>query len=456
MADAWWLLTKLMKNILIIGAGRSTTYLIKYLEENSCKFGWSITIGDKDIESIQQRVSNSVSLIPFDVFDDLQLDCEVRSADLVISMLPARFHPVVAISCLKHRKSMLTASYESPEIKSKATEAEAKGILFLNELGVDPGIDHMSAMRLINKVKDDGHQILCFESFTGGLIAPESDNNPWHYKFTWNPRNVVVAGQGGPAKFIQEGRIKYIPYNRVFRRTEIIDIEGYGRFEGYANRDSLNYIDKYDLQGVPTVFRGTLRRPGYCRAWDVFVQLGATDDTYAMQNTEEMTYKDFINSFLYYSAEDPVKTKLYQYLHIDQDSDVREKLEWLGIFDNTKIGLKDATPAQILEHILQQKWKLDPNDKDMLVMWHKLIYKDKDSGKSTFLSSSMVALGEDPVNTAMAKTVGLPLAIAAKMVLTGQINLTGVHIPTRKEIYEPVLKELEDFEVKFNESKQIL
>lgn len=445
-----------MKNIFIIGAGRSTTYLIRYLEENSALYGWNITIGDKEVETIRNRVAESTRLITFDVFDELQLDCEVRSADLVVSMLPARFHPVVAISCLKHSKSMLTASYESSEIKAKATEAEAKGILFLNELGVDPGIDHMSAMRMINQVKYEGHQILAFESFTGGLIAPESDNNPWHYKFTWNPRNVVVAGQGGPAKFIQEGRIKYIPYNRVFRRTEIIDIEGYGRFEGYANRDSLNYIEKYELQGVPTVYRGTLRRPGFCRAWDVFVQLGATDDTYTMLDTEEMTYKEFINSFLYYSAEDPVKTKLYSYMHIDQDSDEREKLEWLGIFDNTKIGLKDATPAQILEHLLQQKWKLEPNDKDMLVMWHKLIYKDKESGKSTFLSSSMVTLGEDQINTAMAKTVGLPLAVAAKMVLTGQINLTGVHIPTCKEIYEPVLKELEDYQIVFKESKHIL
>ena len=440
-----------MKNILIIGAGRSSGYLINYLEKNAVVYGWNLTIDDKEIETIRKRIKETTRLISFDVFDQSQLDIEVRNADLVLSLLPARFHPVVAISCLKHSKSLLTASYESSEIKAMATEAESKGILFLNEMGVDPGIDHMSAMRMINQVKEQGHQILAFESFTGGLIAPESDNNPWHYKFTWNPRNVVVAGQGGPAKFIQEGRIKYIPYNRVFRRTEVIDIEGYGRFEGYANRDSLNYIDKYDLHGVPTVYRGTLRRPGYCRAWDVFVQLGATDDTYAMHDTEEMTYKEFINSFLYYSPEDPVRTKLYQYLHIDQDSEEREKLEWLGIFDNTKIGLKKATPAQILEHILQQKWKLDPTDKDMLVMWHKLIYKDKTTDEQMFLSSSMVTIGEDPVNTAMAKTVGLPLAIAAKMILTGQINLTGVHIPTKREIYGPVLNELEEFSIVFNE-----
>jgi saccharopine dehydrogenase (NAD+, L-glutamate forming) len=231
----------------------------------------------------------------------------------------------------------------------------------------------------------------------------------------------------------------------------VIDIEGYGKFEGYANRDSIKYIEKYSLQDVPTVYRGTLRRPGFCRAWDVFVQLGATDDSFTLFNTEEMTYKEFINSFLYYSLEDPVKTKLYQYMHIDQDSDVREKLEWLGIFDNVKIGLKDATPAQILEKLICDKWALEPGDKDMLVMWHKFIYKNKESGEKQLLTSSLVVVGDDQENTAMAKTVGLPLAIAAKMVLTGQIKLTGVLIPTVKEIYEPVLCELEKYGVCFRE-----
>jgi saccharopine dehydrogenase (NAD+, L-glutamate forming) len=265
---------------------------------------------------------------------------------------------------------------------------------------------------------------------------------------------VVLAGQGGPARFIQEGRFKNIPYHRLFRRTEVIDIEGYGKFEGYANRDSLKYIEKYDLQGVPTVYRGTLRRPGFCRAWDVFVQLGATDDSYTLQHTEEMTYKDFINSFLYYSREDPVRTKLYQYMHIDQDSDVREKLEWLGIFGDTKIGLKDATPAQILEHILCKKWALAPDDKDMLVMWHKFIYTEPGSTQEQLLTSSLVVIGDDQVNTAMAKTVGLPLGIATKMVLTGQIRLTGAYIPTLPAIYDPVLSELERNGIAFHEKSQ--
>lgn len=440
-----------MKKILIIGAGRSSSALIKYLEENAGRYQWELTIGDKEEKPVSQ--SQVSRRIYFDVFNDEQLNEEVKQADLVISMLPAMFHPVVARVCLKHSKSLLTASYISPEIAELDTEARSLGVLFLNEMGVDPGIDHMSAMNVINRIRKEGYKLLCFETFTGGLIAPESDNNPWHYKITWNPRNVVLAGQGGPARFIQEGTFKFIPYHRLFRRTEIIDIEGYGKFEGYANRDSIRYIEKYNLQDVPTIFRGTLRRPGFCRAWDVFVQLGATDDSYILPNTEGMTYKEFINSFLYYSSEDPVKTKLYQYMHIDQDSDIREKLEWLGIFDNTRIGLKKATPAQILEHIICKKWALEKDDKDMLVMWHKFIYKTRDQAE-TFLSSSLVVTGEDQTYTAMAKTVGLPLAIAAKMVLTGQIKLTGVHLPTIPEIYDPILHELKAYGICFNEKIQ--
>jgi len=441
-----------MKKILLIGAGRSSTTLIRYLEEKSQEFGWKLTVSDRDMKLVEGKVSPATQRIGLDIFNEQQLNEEVLAADIVVSMLPARFHLFVAISCLQHSRSMLTASYESPEINDMATRARSQGILFLNEMGVDPGIDHMSAMRVINRLKEEGQELLCFETFTGGLIAPESDNNPWHYKITWNPRNVVLAGQGGPARFIQEGTFKNIPYHRLFRRTEVIDIEGYGKFEGYANRDSLKYIEKYNLRGVPTVYRGTLRRPGFCRAWDVFVQLGATDDTYTLQNTEEMTYKEFINSFLYYSREDPVKTKLYQYMHIDQDSDVREKLEWLGIFGDTRIGLKNATPARILEHILCQKWVLEPEDKDMLVMWHKFIHRKKGATGSTLLTSSLVVTGDDPLNTAMAKTVGLPLGIATKMVLTGQIKLTGAYIPTHPEIYEPVLQELAKYGIGFREN----
>jgi len=443
-----------MKKILILGAGRSTSALIRYLEEKAPVYSWTITVGDRS-EPVKQS-SSRVRRIIIDVFDEDQLSREVQDSDIVISMVPAMFHPVVARVCVRHARSLLTASYVSQEMTEMEPLVKSRDLLFLNEMGVDPGIDHMSAMRVINRIREQGDELLCFETFTGGLIAPEFDSNPWNYKMTWNPRNVVLAGQGEPARFIQEGRYKYIPYHRLFRRTEVIEIEGYGKFEGYANRDSIKYIDKYELQGVPTVYRGTLRRPGFCRAWDVFVQLGATDDSFTLQNTEEMTYKEFINSFLYYSVEDPVRTKLYQYMHIDQDSDVREKLEWLGIFSDRKIGLKNATPARILEKILCEKWVLEPGDKDMLVMWHKFIYRSRKTGNQNLLTSSLVVIGEDQVNTAMAQTVGLPLGIAARMVLTGQIKLTGVHIPTVKEIYEPVLCELEKSGIAFTEKNLVL
>ena len=330
-------------------------------------------------------------------------------------------------------------------------EAKAKGVLLLNEMGLDPGIDHMSAMKMLDRLKGEGHRLTSFESFTGGLVAPQSDDNPWHYKFSWAPMNVVLAGQEGPAKFIQCGKFKYIPYTRLFRRTEFIDIEGYGRFEGYANRDSLKYIEKYNLQGIPTIYRGTLRRPGYSKAWDVFVQLGVTDNSYVMENTENLTHRDFINSFLYYHPTDSVQVKLYRMMHIDQDSEIVHMLEWLGIFSDEKVGIRNATPAQILQNILSKKWKLQPDDKDMIVMWHKISYVEKESEKEVDLTSSMAVIGEDSNYTSMAKTVGLPLGIAAKLYLTRQIQLTGVHIPTCKEIYEPVLKELEEFGIRFNE-----
>ena len=441
-----------MKTILIIGAGRSSTTLIDYLQKQVAIYGWKLVVADKNVGIVRCKVKEPTQAVELDIFNEEQLNKQVKESNVVVSMLPARFHPEIAIRCLKYKKSLLTASYVSDEVRKMDAEARSKGLLFLNELGVDPGIDHMSAMKVLDRLRSEGARIEAFESFTGGLIAPESDNNPWHYKFTWNPRNVVLAGQGGPAKFIQEGKYKYIPYNRLFRRTERITIEGYGKFEGYANRDSLKYVNEYGLQEVPTVYRGTLRRPGFCRAWDIFVKLGATDDSYIMENTEEMTYKDFINSFLYYTNHDSVRLKLLHYMHLDQDSSVIEKLDWLDIFDSTPVGLKEATPAQVLQHILSKKWKLEPQDKDMIVMWHKFVYKNASTNKMEYLTSSMGCIGDDQVNTAMSKTVGLPLAIAAKMVLTGQIDLNGVHIPTQKAIYEPVLTELKEYGIIFKET----
>lgn len=442
-----------MKRILIVGTGLSSIYLIQYLEEEAQKYGWEIIVADRDLNSIKDKIGPDTKALELNVLNQEERDKAIQNSDIVISMLPADFHIYLIRSCLKHSKSLLTASYESDEVRTMHDETKSKNILFLNEMGLDPGIDHMSAMQLLDRIKHEGHQLTGFESFTGGLVAPESDNNPWHYKFSWNPEKVVRAGQDGTAKFIQEGKIKYIPYNRLFRRTEIIEIENFGKFEGYANRDSMKYIEKYNLHGIPTIYRGTLRRPGFCRAWNVFVQVGATDDSYTMDNTENMTYREFINSFLYYSKHDSVELKLYRYMHIDQDSNIIEKLNWLGIFDDTRIGIKNASPAQILEHILNQKWKLEPDDKDMVVMWHRISYKKKENDTPVILTSSMGVIGENMKKTAMAKTVGLPLGIAAKLILIGEIKTKGVCIPTIEEIYNPVLKELKEHGITFFENE---
>lgn len=441
-----------MKNILLIGAGRSTISLIEYLLENLEREDWSLVVGDQNLEFATSKIGNNprAKAIKFDVTDDIQRVTEIKRADIVISMLPAHMHISVAKDCVSFKKNMVTASYVSKEMRALEDEAIKNGVTIINEIGVDPGIDHLSAMKVIDEIRDKGGKIEEFETFTGGLIAPESDDNPWNYKFTWNPRNVVLAGQGGAVKFIQSGTYKYIPYHKLFRRTEIIDVEGHGKFEGYANRDSLMYRSVYKLEDVKTMYRGTLRKPGFSRAWNVFVQLGATDDSYTIPNSQDLTFRDFINLFLAYNPTDSVELKLKHYLNMHQDDvELFEKLQWLDIFEPIQIPLKNATPAQILQYILERKWSLKKEDKDMIVMWHKFIYTL--NGERKELHSSMVVRGEDSLRTAMAKTVGYPVAIAAKMILKNKINTPGVHIPITKEIYKPVLEELKQYGIDFSE-----
>ena len=441
-----------MKNILILGAGLSTSSLIRYLLQNAESQDWHLNIVDQDINHVKKKIgdSNRATAMSFNALDPEQRRPEIEKADLVVSMLPARFHVDVAKDCVDMKKNLITPSYVSADMKSLDQAAKDAGILIMNEIGVDPGIDHMSAMRVIDHIRSIGGEMHIFESFTGGLVAPESDDNPWNYKFTWNPRNVVLAGQGGAAQFIQEGKYKYIPYTKLFRRTEIINIEDYGLFEGYANRNSLSYRETYGIENIPTIYRGTLRRKGFSRAWDMFVQLGATDDTYTLEGSEEMTNRDFINTFLPYNENDSVELKLRHYLKIDLDDTLWDKLVWLGIFDNKKkIGLKNATPAQMLQKILEDKWSLKPEDKDMIVMYHKFVYK-KD-GEFHEITSEMVNIGEDQTFTSMSNTVGIPMGICIKMMLNNQISLKGVHVPIAKEVYNPILDELESYDIKFKE-----
>jgi len=443
-----------MKKVLLIGAGRSATVLIDYLLSKSTQVPFFLTIAELNVKLAEEKLNNHPNgkAVTFDMHDEPLRKQLIQEHDIVISMLPAALHFEVAKDCVTLGKNMVTASYISDNMKTLHEEAVSKGILLLNEIGVDPGIDHMSALRIIDRLQSKGAYIRDFESFTGGLPAPESDDNPWHYKFFWAPRNVVLASQGGACKFLHEGTYKYIPYQRVFRRTEIVRIEPYGKFEGYANRDSLKYQEAYKLQDAKTVYRGTFRKPGYCKAWDCLVQLGATDDSYIMANSHELTNREFINSFLYWHPTDSVETKLAQQLRLDLDSLEMEKLTWLGLFDDTvKPGLKNATPAQMLLHILEQKWTPKPEDKDMVVMWHKFVYEL--NGEHKTIHSSMVCIGESANRTAMAKTVGLPLGIAAVGILTGKITGKGVLLPVYPEIYNPVLDELEEFGIQFQETE---
>jgi saccharopine dehydrogenase-like NADP-dependent oxidoreductase len=445
---------KRMRNILIIGAGRSASSLIQYLLHKSAEEQLHLTIGDLSLDLAQRKTNNhpNATAIALDINNVAQRQNEIQKADIVISMLPAHMHIEVAQDCVTYKKHMVTASYVSEAMQGLDAAAQANGLVFMNEIGLDPGIDHMSAMKVIHEIEAKGGKMILFESFCGGLVAPESDNNLWNYKFTWAPRNVVLAGQGGAAKFVQEGKYKYIPYHKLFRRTEFLEVEGYGKFEGYANRDSLKYRSVYGLDDVLTLYRGTIRRVGYSKAWNMFVQLGMTDDSYVMEHSETMSYREYLNSFLPYHPTDSVEIKTRLALGIEQDDIMWDKLLELDLFNAKKIvGMKEATPAQILERILNDSWTLQPEDKDMIVMYHKFGYEL--NGERKQIDSKMVCIGDDQTYTAMAKTVGLPVAMATLQILNGNIKTPGVQLPIRKEVYEPILKELETFGVIFKETE---
>lgn len=441
-----------MRTILVIGAGRSASSLIQYLLDKSEKEDLHLVIGDLSLESAQKMTKNhpKATAITLDILDETKREEAIQKADIVISMLPAHLHIEVARDCIKYKKHLATASYVSDAMQELDAMAKENNLVFMNEIGLDPGIDHMSAMKVINEIREKGGKMLLFESFCGGLVAPEFDTNLWNYKFTWAPRNVVLAGQGGAAKFLQEGTYKYIPYCNLFRRTEFLEVEGYGKFEAYSNRDSLKYLEVYGLDNILTLYRGTIRRVGFSKAWNMFVQLGMTDDSYNMESSENMSYRQFVNSFLPYHPTDSVEIKMRLILKIDQDDIMWDKLLELNLFSqDKKVGLKNATPAQILEKILGDSWTLQPKDKDMIVMYHKFGYEL--NGKKEQIDSKMVCIGEDQTFTAMAKTVGLPLAMVTLLILNGKITTPGVQLPIRKEVYEPILKELEEYGVVFKE-----
>ncbi len=440
-----------MKKILVIGAGRSTVSLIDYLVGHAKVNNWEVTVADMDLKLAQSKTGSNpyAKAVQLDIENEQQRIAEIEKADLVISMLPAFMHGPVAKNCVALGKHLATASYVSDQMKELDAEAKKKGILLLNECGLDPGIDHASAMKIIDEVHEKGGEVASFKSFCGGLVAPESNDNPWGYKFSWNPRNVVLAGQG-TAHYLEGGEIKYIPYNRVFTQTEMIDIDGHGSFEGYANRDSLGYQIPYGLQKANTLLRGTLRMPGYCNAWNIFVKLGLTDDSYIIHDADKLTYNELLASYLPRGVGD-LKQRLADFMRMEATPEAIEKISWLGFFDQVKIGMKQGSPAQLLQNLLEKKWVLKEHDKDMIVMQHLFEIDVKGTGLPKRITSSLVVKGSDQEHTAMAKTVGLPLAICVKNFLTGKFNLSGVQIPIVKEIYLPLLDELKNYGIIFEE-----
>jgi saccharopine dehydrogenase (NADP+, L-glutamate forming) len=440
-----------MKKILVIGAGLSSSYLIKYLLANAKKENWQVTIADQSIELAKQKIAKSKQgiALAFNINNQNEREEAIKNADLVVSLLPPTLHIIAAHDCIKFKKNLVTASYVTPPMQSLNEAALEANVLFLNEIGLDPGIDHLSAMEMIHKIQKDGGNITSFKSFCGGLVAPEFDNNPWNYKFTWNPRNVILAGQA-TAQYLENGLIKFIPQNRIFEQTATVNISNYGVFEMYANRDSLSYIEPYGLQKATSVIRGTLRKKGFSQSWNLLVKLGLTDDSFCIHNSNVLTYRDLVASFLSGANHSNVEEVFCAFFNITKASKDFKRVKWLGLFTNEIIGIKNATPAQILQHLLQQKWFLEKTDLDMIVMKHEIAFEL--NNKKQKINSTLVVKGEDKTYTAMSKTVGLPMAIACKLILQNKIKAKGVQIPITAEFYKPILAELAKNGIEFIEA----
>lgn len=427
-----------MKTILLFGAGKSATVLIDYLLSLSAEKGWKIMVADADKQRVEEKLGTktpNTEAIGLDITDTGKRGDYISRADLVISMMPPTLHLLIAQDCLKMKKHLLTASYADDSIKAMGKEAKENGILMLCEMGLDPGIDHMSAMHIIHRLQQQGATITSFKSHCGGLVAPESDNNPWHYKISWNPRNVVTAGKSG-AIYREHNQVIEIPYEKVFSNPVVVEVEGV-TYSYYANRNSLSYIPLYGLEDVQTFVRTTLRYPDYMSGWNNIIKLGLTDENEKVHIKNE-PLANFLNK------------KIEEAGGMPDDSLFLTQMNYLGLNDNsTLLPEGNYSAADVLQFALEKKLVLNPSDKDMIVMLHEFDYVI--NGQQHTLQSSLVVKGKDSLRTAMAKTVGLPLGIAAKLILEGVIKISGVHVPILPEIYNPVLNELSANGISFNE-----
>lgn len=439
-----------MSEILVLGAGRSAGFLIEYLLEWSKDQSFQVRIADQSVDHLEHLKPSYPKLLleSVNIQDQEKREALIQGAFIVVSMLPAFMHPIVAADCLKLGVHLATASYESAELKDIAKELESKGLIFINECGLDPGIDHMSAMRIFENLSHRGFKVTEFHSYCGGLVAPDCvGDNPWKYKFSWNPRNVIVAGQG-TARYLEGGKLRFLPYHRLFGNSTSFEINGL-HYDGYPNRDSIGYREVYGLTDLQTMIRGTLRYSGFTKAWDLLVQLGLTDDTYNFPLYPGMTYKEFTSAF-FCAGNQSIEEQLA--LMAAGDLDAVTKFLWTGLLSDEVITRSSGTPAMIVQDLLEKKWKLLPLDRDMVIMQH-IVHAEKGNEKLK-VTSTLYLEGENNQRTAMAKTVGLPLAIAVKLICTGEFKVKGLITPVLPVLYNPILKELEDdFEIRFMESE---
>lgn len=439
------------KVILVLGAGRSSSSLIAHLLGQSEGEGWEIHVGDLDLSAAVSKVKGHPRGHAFQMSasDATDRDTRIASADLVISMLPAFMHPEVARVAIEAGVHVLTPSYVSDDMKALDARAKAQGVLVLNEMGLDPGIDHMSAMQVIDDIREAGGTMVSFASYCGGLVAPASDDNPWHYKLSWNPRNVVLAGQGGAATFLDRGRVRMVPPHKTFQALTPVEVGG-RKYDGYPNRDSLGYRELYGLKGIQSLVRGTLRGEGFCQAWDVLVQLGMVRDDASLEWPSGTTWAGWTRTFLPADL-DGVGTVREAVAHATEaEADALDKLAWLGLFDEAKGPASlEGTPAQIVEALVTDRWVLGANDRDMIVMWHKFEYDLEGERKAK--TSSLSLEGKDSTFTAMSDTVGLPMALAVKPMLEDTFGTTGVDVPMSKTYYAPLLAGLAELGIVFEE-----
>lgn len=442
-----------MKNILLFGAGKSTTVLIDYILKHSETEQWKIIVVDADLHLAKSKTAGhpNARAFSFDINNNKERLEIINSADIVISMLPISLHLLVAKDCIACKKNLLTASYIDPAMQDLKNDIEKNNLLFLCEMGLDPGIDHMSAMQLFDRIKAEGGKIKSFKSHCGGLIAPESDDNPWHYKISWNPINIVNAGKLGGA-YKEFGEIVELDYYEVFEDCETVHVPSLADFAWYPNRNSVSYIPLYNLEEAETVIRTTLRHPDYCTAWHAAILAGLTDsdNETTIKNFHGKSFNNwFVSSLNFYTKAQNFEDFLTRFIEKDQHDVVTQLFNYLGITSDDEIPETANTSADILRYLLEKRLPLKETDKDMVVMLHEIIYDL--NGEDKKIKSTLIVKGNDSLHTAMAKTVGLPLAIATQLILNGTIATKGLHIPTVKEIYNPVLKELAENNIIFNE-----